>query len=349
MKNALKSIALLGTGIILGATLFSGAAAYAAFGVLAERSPCRVFIDGKQVQIDAYLIDGRNYVQLRDIGMATNAMNVYWDGAVQIESGKPYTGAAPVSVAPTASASTSPAGSAAQAASVPADDAAQANPAIFSGAYTREAYNALRQTIVSGMDSVAISMTEATRAAMDSATAAIGEWPGYQLKSCAGGKTCFTAKYPSSYQQAADYCKPFIDGLAGKSDREKVREIAFYVCDRLTYDAESTSTPRTALVDTSVHKGNCMSYAHNFLFLCDMADIPCVFVHSSSHQWNEVYVEGRWWSVDVSGTDAGDDTASRNRSNVLFEDADMQGRIFRQTQPEQTAFIKEVLVPGSTK
>ncbi|MBQ9719555.1 MAG: transglutaminase domain-containing protein [Oscillospiraceae bacterium] len=346
MKNGLKNAALLCAGMILGAALFSGTAAYAASGIFAEKSPCAVYVDGRRVELDAYLIDGRNYVQLRDIGKATNALNVYCDGAVQIESGKPYTGEAPASPAPQATVTPS-AGTAAPAASE--DYATQANAAIFSGAYTREAYNALRQTVVSGADSEAVTMTEATRTAMDSATAAIGEWPGYHLKSVADGKTAFTAKYPSTFQQAADYCQSFIEGLAGKSDRDKAREIAFYVCDRLTYDAGSTSTPRTALVDDAVHMGNCMSYASNFLFLCDMADIPCVFVHSSTHQWNQVYVDGRWWSVDVSSTDAGDDTASRNRSKVLFEDADMQGRIFRQTQPEQTAFIKEVLVPGSTK
>ncbi len=346
MKNGLKNAALLCTGMILGAALFSGTAAYAASGIFAEKSPCAVYVDGRRVELDAYLIDGRNYVQLRDIGKATNALNVYWDGAVQIESGKPYTGEAPASPAPQATVTPS-AGTAAPAASE--DYAAQANAAIFSGAYTREAYNALRQTVVSGADSEAVTMTEATRTAMDSATAAIGEWPGYHLKNVAGGKTAFTAKYPSTFQQAADYCQSFIEGLAGKSDRDKVREIAFYVCDRLTYDAGSTSTPRTALVDDAVHKGNCMSYAHSFLFLCDMAGVPCVFVHSSTHQWNQVYVEGRWWNVDVSGVDVGDDTLSRSYSQVLYDDAYLQGATFRQTEPELTAFVKEVLVPGSTK
>ena len=158
MKNGLKNAALLCTGMILGAALFSGTAAYAASGIFAEKSPCAVYVDGRRVELDAYLIDGRNYVQLRDIGKATNALNVYWDGAVQIESGKPYTGEAPASPAPQATVTPS-AGTAAPAASE--DYAAQANAAIFSGAYTREAYNALRQTVVSGADSEAVTMTGA--------------------------------------------------------------------------------------------------------------------------------------------------------------------------------------------
>ena len=45
----------------------------------------------------SYVINGNNYVQLRDIGKAVG-FEVYWDsdnGCVQVESGKPYTGTAP--------------------------------------------------------------------------------------------------------------------------------------------------------------------------------------------------------------------------------------------------------------
>ena len=71
--------------------------AYAA-GIMAERSTHRVFVDGREVQMEAYRIKGNNYVQLRDIGKAVG-FEVYWDSAnscVQVEGGKPYTGEAPV-------------------------------------------------------------------------------------------------------------------------------------------------------------------------------------------------------------------------------------------------------------
>ena len=71
--------------------------AYAA-GIMAERSTHRVFVDGREVQMEAYRIKGNNYVKLRDIGEQVG-FNVYWDsasGCVQVESGKPYTGEAPV-------------------------------------------------------------------------------------------------------------------------------------------------------------------------------------------------------------------------------------------------------------
>ena len=75
--------------------------AYAA-GIVAERSTHRVVVDGKDVQMEAYVINGNNYVKLRDIGKAVG-FEVYWDsenGCVQVESGKPYTGAAPAKLEP---------------------------------------------------------------------------------------------------------------------------------------------------------------------------------------------------------------------------------------------------------
>ena len=71
--------------------------AYAA-GIMAERSHHRIVVDGKEAQMEAYVINGNNYVRLRDIGKAVG-FEVYWDGdakCVQVESGKPYTGIAPV-------------------------------------------------------------------------------------------------------------------------------------------------------------------------------------------------------------------------------------------------------------
>ena len=73
--------------------------AYAA-GIVAERSTHRVVVDGKEAQMEAYVINGNNYVKLRDIGKAVG-FEVYWDstnGCVQVESGKPYTGTAPAKV-----------------------------------------------------------------------------------------------------------------------------------------------------------------------------------------------------------------------------------------------------------
>ena len=80
-------------GVLVGAVLFGGSVAYAA-GVIAERSINTIYIDGKQVELEAYSINGSNYLKLRDVGK-TVGFNVYWDGAVQIDTASPYTGEAP--------------------------------------------------------------------------------------------------------------------------------------------------------------------------------------------------------------------------------------------------------------
>ena len=95
MKSKVKSAALVLTGILAGVTLTSGIQA-AVMQLTATRSNCAVFIDGQRTDLTAYMINDENYVRLRDIGAKVD-FNVYWDGTVQIESDKPYTGVAPES------------------------------------------------------------------------------------------------------------------------------------------------------------------------------------------------------------------------------------------------------------
>ena len=93
MKKSLYLIA----GILIGITLFGGSSVLAA-GITAERSTNRIYVNGQEVHLTAYNINGNNYVMLRDVGK-TVGFEVYWDGdakCVQVESGKPYTGEAPV-------------------------------------------------------------------------------------------------------------------------------------------------------------------------------------------------------------------------------------------------------------
>jgi len=90
MKNS-REITLVAAGIMLGATL-AGPATQAAEMVAAQRSTQRIYVDGQQVQMEAYAIGGANYVKLRDVGKAVG-FNVSWDagtGSVQISSDEPY-------------------------------------------------------------------------------------------------------------------------------------------------------------------------------------------------------------------------------------------------------------------
>ena len=86
----------MGIGILAGIAL-CGPAAQASAAVTATLSSQAIYVDGRQVSMTAYAIGGNNYVKLRDVAETVD-FNAYWDGkAVQIESGRPYTGEAPAS------------------------------------------------------------------------------------------------------------------------------------------------------------------------------------------------------------------------------------------------------------
>ena len=89
MKNRGKGLALVAAGVMLG-SIISGPAASAAEMLAAQRSTQKIYVDGRQAQMEAYAIGGSNYVKLRDIGKAVG-FDVSWDGsAVQISTDAPY-------------------------------------------------------------------------------------------------------------------------------------------------------------------------------------------------------------------------------------------------------------------
>ena len=88
-----KQILSMLTGLLIGTTLFAPQPTQAA-GMVAEPTWQPIYVDGKQVAMEAYNIAGHNYVKLRDIGSQVG-FNVYWSSGVQIDTGNPYTGVAP--------------------------------------------------------------------------------------------------------------------------------------------------------------------------------------------------------------------------------------------------------------
>ena len=93
----MKKILYLFIGLALGFALGSPVA-QAVEGILAQRCTSPILLNGAPVEIEAYTINGHNYFKLRDIGKAVG-FNVYWiaeDRTVQIETGQPYTGEAPI-------------------------------------------------------------------------------------------------------------------------------------------------------------------------------------------------------------------------------------------------------------
>ena len=89
-----KQLAYLFAGLSLGFLLSSPAAKAASDLIQALPSWQPIYVDGQRVYMEAYNIDGHNYVQLRDIGRQLG-FNVFWENGVQIDSTAPYTGEPP--------------------------------------------------------------------------------------------------------------------------------------------------------------------------------------------------------------------------------------------------------------
>lgn len=90
-----KNLTLLLTGILIGIVLAGPAVTAAVQKVTAQQSEQEIYVDGQRVTMEAYLINDNNYVKLRDVGKAVD-FNVYWDGTVQMDRHKSYTGKAPL-------------------------------------------------------------------------------------------------------------------------------------------------------------------------------------------------------------------------------------------------------------
>ena len=342
-------------GVFAGIAL-SGPAAHAATTVItAEPSSQAIYVDGALVEMEAYGIHGNNFVKLRDIGKAVG-FNVYWDGsAVKIESDKPYTGEPPAEQ--TVPSEQQPSASGEYTISADhwsrEDFSQKANPAVFTGVDDRALYNTIRQTIVDDGrvgDSPAYTM--------------VGPWEDYSAVKNVLGRLegvlryehyvpknfpnywqyldyfAVSAAMPENYQAPLDFIQPVIRATAGMTDREKVAYLNDYLGTLLTYNRNKTA----GVTDTfSPHTGEleaaCGSYARAFKFLCGAADIPCITVSTSDHTWNLVYVDGKWLHVDAAANDL-----YRNHSVLLTETYPNHP----DRAPEQTAFLKELLVPGST-
>ena len=67
--NRLKNTGLVLCGLVLGLSL-SAPAAQAVESLKATLSTNRILVDGQEVHLTAYNINGNNYVKLRDIGEA---------------------------------------------------------------------------------------------------------------------------------------------------------------------------------------------------------------------------------------------------------------------------------------
>lgn len=255
-----KNIALLLTGAVLGASLTSPAAHAAAEFFQAQRTLHPIYVDGKQVRMETYAIGGHNYVKLRDIGQAVD-FEVYWDGsAARIVSGQPYTGQPPAQAT----------------VSVVPDHSGQVNASVFTGYLTVEVYDTIREAVMTKQtipfgstlksaqhirwdDKEGLQQAEEERNQINAVLAKLGPYPVYEMVSAGDGSGYLCeVRYAEADAPAAEHTKEFIVSLDGLSEREKIKRISWYVCDRIAYDKTCYVWPNEALAQDGELRGACI-------------------------------------------------------------------------------------------
>lgn len=361
-----KSAGLIVAGFLAGILLGTPAAHAAVEYLQALPSRNAIYVNGQQVKLEAYTINGANYVKLRDIGEAMG-FNVYWDGAVQIDSDAPHTGEAPAKSEETEPLSQTPPPQTGAATSTGytistdhwsrEDFSQQANPAVFTGPYTRELYNAICQTLVdegaqntSGYRYAYTMVGDGDYGAVNNLlgrTEGITRYAHHVPQNLTNYYAyldyfAVSAETPEKYKAALDFIQPVIQKIGTMGlDREKVTYLNDYLKTLPAYKVGATAgIPQTFAPHAGELNTACGSYAWTMKFLCVAADIPCITISTDNHTWNLVYANGAWLHVDASTNDL-------PAGNIILLSESIPNRIDR--APEATAFLKELLVPGSTR
>lgn len=104
-----------------------------------------------------------------------------------------------------------------------------------------------------------------------------------------------------------------IKDIKDDNNFSKILNVHNWLIDNIEYDKtmnnENNNNIYGALVENTVV---CEGYAKSFKYLLDELEIPCVIVcgegvndkgEKEKHAWNEVYLNGNWYSVDVTWDD----------------------------------------------
>lgn len=241
------------------------------------------------------------------------------------------------------------------------DFSQQANSAVFTGIFTRELYNAIRQTIVDGKagDQPAFTVvtpenTTPVNRVLSYISSGVPSYDKYAPQNFPNhyehpGYFAVSAYIPENLQAPLAFIQPIIEHTESyTSDREKVMYLNDYLCSLMAYDYENYSVKSAGLAKvfaphTEELKGVCANYASNFKFLCHSVGIPCISIVSEEkdHIWNMVYADGQWLHVDVSANDT-------NSRDFILLTKEYPASGYNDSYPEMTAFLQELLVPGSS-
>ena len=122
-------------GLLCGSLLFSGVTVFANPEIVAKFTSQIFFWNNRQVELEAYNINGANYIKLRDAAELFGVNVEYYEYTNTVYLGEPRKENSSKTIIDGSSYAKE-------------DYSSKANPDIFNEIYTRDAYNAIRQSIV---------------------------------------------------------------------------------------------------------------------------------------------------------------------------------------------------------
>lgn len=207
------------------------------------------------------------------------------------------------------------------------DFSQKANQSIFDDDYTRAMYNTLYQTIndaetiVSGNDeygynkgysyahfvdkTFSLTGDGKTINAAKEALSAINGYYWYNLSvepdvmglyNFPGYRMC-SVEVDTNYLEANTATDKFVNQVKTLKDKEKFKKIADYIADKMQYNENVSSLNE---IFTKGGNGMCGTYAQALNYLCSRCGIPSVIVTDAEHGWNEVYIDGKWQTADMT-------------------------------------------------
>lgn len=104
--------------------------------------------------------------------------------------------------------------------------------------------------------------------------------------------------------------KAFAAQHVSKKTRDELKHLSSALLEHMPYISDSTQVSTTAIDAFHHQQGVCQDHTHVFVGMCRELNIPARYVsgylyvpemsHLASHAWAEAYIDGVWYTFDVS-------------------------------------------------
>ena len=135
---------------------------------------------------------------------------------------------------------------------------------------------------------------------------------GFYEKSADGYNSLDKRKqdFPTYFGAINNEIDPLIRSEA--TDAEKALIISLYTAKYFQYDSEKCFF----FSGIKNKNGNCSVYGQMVCYLANRFNLPCIYLGSGGHGWNNISIDGTWYTFDVTHSDCNLDVLFRERNPI---------------------------------